>query len=734
MAALELNKHFMARFATEAATVDPKNLEDLLKVLRLGLLGKESLTAAAGEGRLAVAGHQAVDALLQATGATAESGRAFRALRVAREQNTDQRTLALNAAAKQLLKTETPEQARAKLAELMTRVMQFDPNDTVALNRLLADLQPKPVSDTVFRYLRNAYLSALPGRTATMLSDMMMALRRPAGVLTQAPVDYLRSALGGGPREIFAGQAAADLVGMYAALPNASRAFLRTIITQTPASGYSGILEHGAPAPPEGVLGRVVNAPVTFVSAMREGWKEINAGGYLASRAYQLSAKEGLSGDDLTQSMAAIMRHPERVEGLLDELAQEKAYRTWESPNTWVDSTLRFRRDHPSLRFVIPFVETPMNLAKLAIDDVLGAPRTGLALAGTLLKQTGLEAPRLQSTLGELPSGQALSEQLAHAATGIIVGSAIAALAHAGYVIGTGAPDEAEQRRLRATGWQPNSLKVGDQYLGFNRLDPLGSYVSVIADLEHAGRIAMVEPEDAWQKVGTLFAHSVATNFVNKTYLRGIADVLDLIMAPKEHPNIIGQMLGGFIPAGVSTAARAIDPTERSARSLRDVLASRVPGLREQLMTIRDVWGAPIVEAGGVAERLVSPIERRVVLDDPATRELERVGYVPGSPMRALDVKSFKTALTAAEYDAYVQMQGELAHRLVTRVIQSPGYQHLTQQGTALAQNIQRDVLESLFKRAREAARGKTLPSVLPRSLGEIQRMSQEPAPAEAEP
>ncbi len=45
------------------------------------------------------------------------------------------------------------------------------------------------------------------------------------------------------------------------------------------------------------------------------------------------------------------------------------------------------------------------------------------------------------------------------------------------YITGGGPLDENQKKALMATGWQPYSFKVGDKYISYQRLDPLGMMV-----------------------------------------------------------------------------------------------------------------------------------------------------------------------------------------------------------------------------------------------------------------
>src|SRR5690606_2796056 len=52
-----------------------------------------------------------------------------------------------------------------------------------------------------------------------------------------------------------------------------------------------------------------------------------------------------------------------------------------------------------------------------------------------------------------------------------------------GLITGSAPSDPAKNRYLRANGWQPYSVKVGDKWISYARLDPFSTTISVAADL-----------------------------------------------------------------------------------------------------------------------------------------------------------------------------------------------------------------------------------------------------------
>ena len=53
-------------------------------------------------------------------------------------------------------------------------------------------------------------------------------------------------------------------------------------------------------------------------------------------------------------------------------------------------------------------------------------------------------------------------------------------LVMSGSITGAGPTNPKMRNIMRATGWQPYSIKVGDKYYAYNRLDPVGALLGLV--------------------------------------------------------------------------------------------------------------------------------------------------------------------------------------------------------------------------------------------------------------
>ena len=57
-------------------------------------------------------------------------------------------------------------------------------------------------------------------------------------------------------------------------------------------------------------------------------------------------------------------------------------------------------------------------------------------------------------------------------------------LAYMGLITGGGPKRQQDRIRLRKTGWQPYSFKIGDKYYPYGRVEPLAMIMGTVADMQ----------------------------------------------------------------------------------------------------------------------------------------------------------------------------------------------------------------------------------------------------------
>lgn len=332
---------------------------------------------------------------------------------------------------------------------------------------------------------------------------------------------------------------------------------------------------------------------------------------------------------------------------------------------SWLQDTQDMVHAHPWMRLLMPFIRTPVNLLKW--------PLQRLPTAGTDIQWLKNLNQRYQA---DMASGDPLRKAQAkgRVAAGRFYWFGFAAAAHTGTITGGGPTNPRERRNLMATGWRPYSVKVGDYYVSYARLDPFASVMGLAADLyektAQMGRDG--EVDDSWlQAVMLGGAYSISNNIADKSYLAGINNVLQALIDPEhEFEGLIKRQGTAYIPKIISQWTPITDDAYvKKTYGLLEGLTSKLPFANQSIEPMRNYLGeplesmyAPTVWASGLNPFLISKAK-----NDPVLEELAFLGYGFGAPSprikgsRYLDMRKYYDPETGrSAFDRYQELIGEI--------------------------------------------------------------------------
>ncbi len=367
---------------------------------------------------------------------------------------------------------------------------------------------------------------------------------------------------------------------------------------------------------------------------------------------------------------------------------------------------------HPWIRsLVVPFINTPTNLLTFFLDRTAGVPFEAYRMAKygvreQMVKRMGkveaeklIEDNKVLKRMFDEFSEEVFSspEARAQAIGKMVTGSAIMAsvgIAAAEGVITGGGPKDYEQRKLwMDAGHQPYSIKVGDKYYSYRRLDPWATFLGISADLMEIEQNTYGELSDAESnEIGSLAKATALAMFRNlgeKSYLQGAIRLAGALAAPEREAE---SWLEGAVGVGVPNLFNQLndDPYLREIESLTDKLKSRTPGLSDTLAPRRNIFGEkiekPSYAGSGIFEAL-SPFAYSEVENDIVKEELIRVQH-NFSPPRSIkegmiDLRQFENARGQSAYDRWQELHGSVVIKGRTlkeeleRLIQSADYQRM---------------------------------------------------------
>lgn len=359
------------------------------------------------------------------------------------------------------------------------------------------------------------------------------------------------------------------------------------------------------------LLGHVSRASGRLLGAEDAFFKSIGYRMEVHAQALRQATAEGLEGEAMYTRLAELANNP--PENIRLAAADAALYSTFtNTTGNLGQALLQLRTKVPAAVFVLPFVKTPVNLARYAFERSPVAPLVGQWRA-------------------DIAAGGARRDvALARMATGSTIMALAFDLADRGTITGNGPADPAERAALERQGWQPNAVKVGDQWLSYGRLDPFGMTLGFSADMAELLQRRDVHPDklDELSEVIGAGVAAVARTAVSKTYLQGASEFFSMVHdGEKQAAPYIGKFIGSMVPAIVAEGERMVDPSERETMKIWEYAQARLPGLSDGLPERLDLWGRPESRQSGYGPVFdaLSPIAIKQVKPSPIDAEMQRL-------------------------------------------------------------------------------------------------------------
>lgn len=467
-------------------------------------------------------------------------------------------------------------------------------------------------------------------------------------------------------------------------------------------------------------FGNIIRIPGRALAAQDEFFKTIGYRMELNAQALRQAASEVHAGvipaDGLKARVAELLENP--PENLRMSAVDQALYQTFtNSPGKLAQTLQSLKAQFPALTVILPFVRTPANILKYTFE------RTPLA-------------PLMASVRADIAAGGARQElALARLSTGTALMMIAADMAMSGTVSGSGPKDARERQALERTGWQRNSIKIGDRWYAYNRLDPAGSLLGLAAEMVEI--LNNSEDEDTEESVGEAAVAAVASisaTVMSKTYLSGLADLFEAVSDPKRYTeSFVQRLVGSTVPAIVGEAARTADPYAREVFNMLDAIKRRTPGLSDDLPLRRDLWGRPVTYKSGLgwAYDVFSPIYTKPAKAEPIDDEMLRLGKAVSMPSKKATFQGVNIDLNnyPGAYSRYVELAGnELVHPnydmgakdLLNAIVSGEHFlSDVYNQGTEGVDGTKAEIIDAIVGEYRKLAREQVLQE-FPEIQGEI--------------
>ena len=497
--------------------------------------------------------------------------------------------------------------------------------------------------------------------------------------------------------------------------------------------GEDGVLfKEGYSPALKGMLGKIMRG-ISFrlMGAADEFVKSFFTRIDVAAQARQIARNEGLSGNAMANRISALMApgslawerslaQAKRITFQDQEVRTENGSLKLESPlqpglatidtiDHIADLISRTKKGDfgkflkSVSHFTFPFVSTPANIFKAGVTmspvggllAIIDAARS----LQRLKKGNAEEAKRIYNAARALDD---ITNQIA--AWGFILG--LSALVKPGddddelpFITGTvpwrtSAPGEREIAYRTAP---PQSIRIGDKWYSYKRLDPFASALAFTID--SIREFQSGKPFD--EKSGAIIT-GMLTNMQDKTFLQGVSDLVNAVQDPKRYAGKYATNIAiGFVPNLVRQPARTRDAVFRETDLPNDMgffemLEHRIgygmfPASTNPLTPIPsvDIWGREAAKNTGTGGpntdwllRLFSPVDTRSASDvDPLDVALLRYNMTHDEPFgvtapsreitRTIGNRQVKISLNDAEYLDFVTKAGKAVRSYLGTAYQS---------------------------------------------------------------
>ena len=446
-----------------------------------------------------------------------------------------------------------------------------------------------------------------------------------------------------------------------------------------------------------------------------------NRAAYVDSFAQALQAKGVTAAEAHAGTRAADV---EAARAYAIEEAQRATYRNTTALSEALSKMGRYQGDNQVLRAAsfaadafLPFRKTPANILTTGLDySPIGLGK-------------GIKEAMFDVKSGKCTAADAV-DSIASGLTGTGILALGAYLAAEGLLHVRAGDDDKEEAFEKSMGGQDYAIQIGDKSYTLDwavpAAMPLFAGAAIMESVRTGGGTfdALVDSLLGMQDV-----------VLETSMLSSLNDLVSNISYAKSKPMYLidraaSSYAGQYIPTIGSKAASVFDDTVRksyvekgSGQVASDVnyflqgAAKKVPGARNQLQPMVDMWGNE-VSNGSTPERVfqsfLSPGFLKAQDNSPATQEIRRLAKAtgdstvyPAAAEKSYTVKGETRTLTGEEYARYAKAMGQTRKDLVEAALKLPAYKSMSNAEKA-------DYIQNVYKYARETARQQVDPKYEP--------------------
>lgn len=505
-------------------------------------------------------------------GVRTEAGRSLRILREALEEAvTAKSPQAYDRALAAVGGRANAEQFIRRLNDLWTRDV---PDGVKARDtyRFLQQVGESGKFDKVKELWLNSILSNPITHEVNTISNLAFALVQPPTRLAAATSEAVLSGFGKlRPREVYFSEIPAATLGSVRGITAGLRKGLHVALHGFDLEDASKFVETGRMGRAQaigGPLGTAVNIPTRALAVEDAVFKAIAYQSEISALAAREASRAGLRGADFARRVAELEAQPTLA--TVEAASKQARYATFQSEADKVTrSFMELRTNSKVGTFVIPFIQTPMNLVKRGLEY---SPAGYLRAFPTSGAERSMAIAR--ASIG--------SAVLTYFATKLLDGQMTA-----------GAPtNPAERDAFYRSGKVPYAIKIGDQWIEYARLEPLMTPVKWMASAYEAFRDGRDTTDATLKAIG-----AVTGALKDSSYLAGIQNLIDAMDDPSRFgERFASNIARGMVPYSglLRGVAQAQDPYVRDPQDFAQQVYAGLPGASRSVPPKLDVYGEPV--------------------------------------------------------------------------------------------------------------------------------------------
>lgn len=316
------------------------------------------------------------------------------------------------------------------------------------------------------------------------------------------------------------------------------------------------------------------------------------------------------------------------------------------------------RRDSAFVAYFVPFIKTPWNILK---EGTTYVPGLGIAFRPKYLD-------------GATPVKMSNDELIPRQILGASMFAGVAAMYGSGQI--TGSPKNAQEAQAwKDQGIQPFSIKIGDSWVSYQRIEPIATVLGLAADLLRVTDDYVQNPDmdqSVLDEAVKPILVAMKSNILSKSFMEGFSNILEVTSDPARYiESFTAAGLRPLSPAFLNMVARSTDPYERLATTPLEKLQQRFPFLRQDLPVEYGAIGGPretdfvqAITGFGIKSAPQSELQQ----------ELADLNFTKGRVGDTI----MRVGLTTEQLGEFRQMSAEMLTPILERLIRSPSYRNMS--------------------------------------------------------